>query len=45
LSEFTAEKDGVRETTDLIEKYKAGAFGALPEPDLFKSLQEVRAVV
>ncbi len=45
LSEFTAGKDGVRETTDLIEKYKAGVFGALPEPDLFKSLQEVRAVV
>ena len=45
LAEFTAEKDGVRDTTDLIEKYKEGVFGALPEPDLFKSLMEVRAGV
>lgn len=41
LSEFTAEKDGVRDTSDLIEKYKRGVFGALPEPDLFESLLEV----
>ncbi len=45
LSEFTAEKDGVRDTTDLISKYRAGVFGALPEPDLFSSLLEVRAGV
>ncbi len=45
LSEYTADKDGVRDTTDLIEKYKTGVFGALPEPDLFKSLQEIRASV
>ncbi len=41
LAEFTAEKTGVRETSDLIEKYRKGAFGALPEPDLFQSLLEV----
>lgn len=41
LAEFTAEKDGVRDTTDLIAKYKSGVFGALPEPNLFESLQEV----
>ena len=41
LSEFTAERDGVRDTSDLIEKYKRGVFGALPEPDLFESLLEV----
>ena len=41
LSEFTAEKDGVRETSNLIEKYRNGMFGALPEPDLFQSLLEV----
>lgn len=41
LSEFTAEKYGVRDTTDLIEKYRKGMFGALPEPDLFRSLLEV----
>ena len=42
LAEFTAEKDGVRETSDLIEKYRRGLFGALPEPDLFQSLLEVK---
>ena len=42
LSEFTNEKDKVRDTTDLIEKYKSGLFGALPEPDLFESLLEVQ---
>jgi len=42
LSEFTAEKDNVRNTSDLIERYRRGIFGALPEPDLFKSLMEVR---
>lgn len=42
LAEFTAEKTGVRETTDLIEKYRKGMFGALPEPELFQSLQEVK---
>ena len=41
-SEFTAEKDGVRDTSDLVEKYKRGVFGALPEPDLFESLLEVQ---
>lgn len=41
LAEFTADKDKVRDTTDLIEKYKMGVFGAIPEPDLFNSLQEV----
>ena len=45
LAEFKANKDGVRETTDIIEKYKAGLFGAVPEPDLFKSLQEVHESV
>ena len=43
LAEFTADKDGVRDTSDLIEKYKAGVFGAIPEPDLFSTLQEVCA--
>ena len=41
LADFTAEKTGVRDTTDLIEKYRKGIFGALPEPDLFQSLLEV----
>ena len=38
LAEFTSDKDKVRDTTALIEKYKLGVFGALPEPDLFNSL-------
>ena len=42
LAEFTAEKTGVRETSDLIEKYRKGMFGALPEPELFRSLLEVK---
>ncbi len=42
LGEFSAEKTGVRETSDLIEKYRKGIFGALPEPDLFRSLLEVK---
>ena len=42
LSEITDEKDGVRDTSDLVEKYKRGVFGALPEPDLFESLLEVQ---
>ncbi len=41
LSDFTARQDGVRETTDLMEKYKSGVFGALPEPELFESLLEI----
>ncbi len=42
LADFTAEKDGVRDSTDLIEKYRSGCFGALPDPDLFQSLLEVK---
>ena len=40
LAEFTAKKGKARSTSDLIAKYRAGAFGALPEPDLFEELQE-----
>ena len=42
LAAFTAEKTGVRENSDLIEKYQKGVFGALPEPELFQSLLEVK---
>lgn len=44
LAEFTAEKNGVRDTTDLIEKYRRGVFGALPEPELLQSLLEVKGL-
>ena len=43
LSEFTACKDGIRgDEDDLIDKYKKGIFGALPEPDLFQTLLEAQ---
>ena len=40
LAEFTA-RDGVRDTTDIIEKYRKGALGSLPEPELINSLLEI----
>ncbi|MBR1797930.1 MAG: ATP-binding protein [Clostridiales bacterium] len=40
LADFTAQ-DGVRDTTDIIEKYRRGALGALPEPELINSLIEI----
>ena len=42
LAEFTARESKTRGTSDLIAKYRAGVFGALPEPDFFEMLQEVR---
>lgn len=42
LADFTAQQ-GVRDTTDIIEKYKQGALGALPEPEFIKSLLSIRA--
>lgn len=42
LSEFTASESKTRGTSDLIAKYRAGIFGALPEPDLFDTLLEVK---
>ena len=42
LAEFTASESKTRGTSDLIAKYRAGVFGALPEPDLFETLQEMR---
>ena len=37
LSDFSA-ADGIRDTTDIIEKYKKGMLGAIPHPNLYKSL-------
>ena len=42
LGEFTADKDGIRDTTDIIEKYRKGILGALPEPDMINTLVEVK---
>ncbi len=41
LSDFTASENKTRGTSDLVAKYRAGVFGALPEPDLFDTLLEV----
>ncbi len=41
LADFTAQQ-GVRDTTDIIEKYRKGALGALPEPDLMNSLLSLK---
>ena len=41
LADFTAQK-GVRDTTDIMEKYRKGALGALPDPDLINSLLSIK---
>ena len=41
LADFTAQQ-GVRDTTDIIEKYRKGALGALPDPELIDSLIDIK---
>lgn len=41
LADFTAEQ-GVRDTTDIVEKYRKGALGALPDPELINSLLDLK---
>lgn len=41
LADFTAQQ-GVRDTTDIIEKYRKGALGALPDPELIHSLLDIK---
>lgn len=41
LADFTAQQ-GVRDTTDIIEKYRKGALGALPDPELIYSLLDLK---
>ncbi|SFQ24298.1 hypothetical protein SAMN02910358_01222 [Lachnospiraceae bacterium XBB1006] len=41
LADFTAQ-EGVRDTTDIMEKYRKGALGALPDPELIKSLLSIK---
>lgn len=41
LKEFTYSENGVRDTSDIKEKYSKGEFGAIPEPDLISTLLEV----
>ena len=44
LADFTAE-DGIRDPTDIIEKYKKGVLGALPDPELINSLLSIKGNV
>ncbi len=41
LASYTA-KDGFRNDSDILEKYKQGLMGAVPEPDLISSLLEIK---
>ena len=44
LADFTAQQ-GVRDTTDVMEKYRRGALGALPDPELINSLLSIKGDV
>lgn len=41
LKEFSYAESGIRDTSDIQEKYSKGEFGAIPEPDLISTLLEV----
>lgn len=41
LKEFSYAENGVRDTSNIQEKYIKGEFGAIPEPDLITTLLEV----
>lgn len=41
LADFTAQQ-GIRDTTDIIEKYRKGFLGALPDPELINSLLDLK---
>ena len=44
LSDFTAQQ-GVRDTTDVMEKYRKGLLGALPDPELINFLLSIKGNV
>lgn len=41
LKDFSYNEDGVRDTSNVQDKYCKGIFGAIPEPDLINTLLEV----
>ena len=41
LAAFTAQL-GVRDTTNIMEKYRKGVLGALPDPELIRSLLDIK---
>lgn len=44
LADFTAQQ-GIRDTTDIMEKYRKGALGALPDPELINTLLSINGNV
>ncbi len=42
LADFTAQQ-GIRDTTDIVEKYRKGALGALPDPELINYLLLIKS--
>jgi hypothetical protein len=44
LKEFSYADSGVRDTTDIQDRYSKGAFGAIPDPDLISCLLEVEDI-
>lgn len=44
LADFTAQQ-GIRDTTDIIGKYRKGVLGALPEPELINTLLDIKGNV
>lgn len=44
LKEFSYENSGIRETSDIQDRYSKGAFGAVPDPDLISCLLEVEDI-
>lgn len=44
LKEFSYENSGIRETSDIQDRYSKGAFGAIPNPDLISCLLEVEDI-
>lgn len=41
LKEFSYAENGIRDTSDIQEKYSKGEFGAIPDPELISTLLEV----
>lgn len=41
LKDFSYEQSGIRDTTDIQDRYSKGAFGAVPDPNLISTLLEV----
>jgi len=43
LADFTTANTGIRDSTNLLDKYKKGVLGALPAPSFFDSLLEIKS--